>query len=314
MAHFKKVSAFAPATIANLNCGFDVLGLALSSIGDTVEVGFTADTEIVITEIVNGDNLPKEAHKNSCSVVVQKMREALGESRGVEMRIKKGFLSGSGLGSSSASSAAAAMAFNLLCGSPYSTKELVQFAVEGERVACGSAHADNVAPALLGGVTLVRSNDPLEVIELPVPEEMYAVLFFPQITINTYDARGILKENMPVKEAIKQWANLGAFVAALYQKDFDLLSRSMQDLVAEPYRSQLIPRFKEMKKAALEAGAFTFGISGSGPSVFALCKNEDQAKAVQQNLLEVYQDGTLKSLNYMEKIDPGTGAKEVPQF
>lgn len=310
----KKLCAFAPATIANLSCGFDVLGLALNSVGDRVEVAFAEGTAIEITAIVNGDNLPKAADKNCCSVVMQKMRAQLGETRGLTIRIHKGFKSGSGLGSSSASSAAAAFVYNELLGQPFTKEELIPFAMEGERVACGAAHADNVAPAILGGIVLVREHNPIDVVPLPVLDSLYATLLFPNIKIKTADARQLLPTQIELTTATQQWANVGALVAALYSNDYDLLSKAMQDLVAEPYRSKLIPKYDELKKVAQQHGALAFGISGSGPSVFALTKDEATAKAVQKAMLQSYEDTGIETMSFINQVLAEGGARLVPSF
>ncbi len=306
--------AYAPATIANLSVGFDVLGLSLESIGDKVEIALNNSDKVIVKEIINGDNLPKEADRNCCSVVVQKMQEALNECVGVDIRIHKGFESGSGLGSSSASSAAAAYAYNELAGRPFSEQELVAFATEGERVACGSAHADNVAPAIMGGMVLVRAHQPVDIIRLPVPEGLYAVVLFPKIKIKTSDSRGVLSQNILLPAASQQWANMGAFVAALYQNDLKLLSRSMHDSVAEPFREVLIPGFSDLKNEALQHGALGFGISGSGPSVFAIARNRGEAGRIQKGMLSVFKNTPIDTMSFIEPLADNQGARVVTSF
>lgn len=309
-----KIIAFAPATIANFSVGFDVLGMALDSIGDHVELCFNHSSKNKITAIEGGKNLPMEVHKNCCSVVIQKMQEQLGKTEGVDIRIKKGFQSGSGLGSSSASSAAAAFAYNELLGKPFSEQQLVAFAAEGERVACGAAHADNVAPAIMGGLVLVRSHEPIDVVRLPVPKGLYAVLLFPNVKINTADSRDVMKKNISLHNACQQWANLGAFVASLYQNDLALLARSLQDLVAEPVRSLFIPQFKSLKQTALEHRALGLGISGSGPSVFALAKTKEEAKKIEQAMLKLFEGSTINTLSFVEALEGNQGARIVEKF
>ncbi|WP_018675560.1 homoserine kinase [Riemerella columbina] len=262
----KTVCAFAPATIANVNVGFDVLGLALSGIGDTIEITENHLKENRVLEIISETPLPTDADKNCCTVVIRKMQEALNSDLFVDVRIRKGFASGSGLGSSSASSAAAAYAFNEIAGKPFTEEELIHFAAEGERVACGFAHLDNVSPALLGGWVLIYQG---KTVRLPVPENLYAVSFFPNIEIKTSSARSIVSQKTSL--SITAWqAAMGAFVASLYQGDEDLMRASLKDYIVEPTRKILIPFFDEMRDKALENGAITFGISGSVPSVFAL--------------------------------------------
>ena len=298
--------AFAPATIANINVGFDVLGLTLSTIGDKVELSPNNTGENKITEIQNEPNLPFEADKNCCTVVIRKMQEQLDMFTGVNVKIKKGFASGSGLGSSSASSAAAAFAFNELLGKPYKKKELVAFAAEGERIACGSPHLDNVAPAILGGMVLVHEND---LIQLPLPDNLYVVSFFPNIKINTSDSRSILKNMVPINILSKQVANMGAFVASLYQQDIAMFSRSLKDFVIEPTRKLLIPGFDEMKQQALQNNALAFGISGSGPSVFAFAQNKKDALNINSCLQEICLDNGIQTQSYVEPLNNHNGAR-----
>ena len=283
----KSIRVFCPGTIANVSCGFDVLGLSLAGVGEYMTVTQTPTKGITISEIT-GQVLPLETAKNVAGVAGLALLEALGSEAGFDIKIEKKIKAGSGIGSSAASSAGAVWAINHLLGNPYTTIELIPFAMEGERLASGVAHADNVAPALLGGFTLVRSTDPLDVVSLPSPRELYATLIHPQIEIKTADSRRILKSSLSLKDAITQWGNVGGLVAGLYREDYELIGRSLQDVVIEPVRSILIPGFDEIKAAALNAGALGCGISGSGPSVFALSKGADKAHEVAQQLKEVY--------------------------
>ena len=283
----KSIRVFCPGTIANVSCGFDVLGLSLAGVGEYMTVTQTPTKGITISEIT-GQDLPLETAKNVAGVAGLALLEALGSEAGFDIKIEKKIKAGSGIGSSAASSAGAVWAINHLLGNPYTTIELMPFAMEGERLASGVAHADNVAPALLGGFTLVRSTDPLDVVSLPSPRELYATVIHPQIEIKTADSRRILKSSLSLKDAITQWGNVGGLVAGLYREDYELIGRSLQDVVIEPVRSILIPGFDEIKAAALNAGALGCGISGSGPSVFALSKGADKAHEVAQQLKEVY--------------------------
>ncbi|HAB80779.1 MAG: homoserine kinase [Polaribacter sp. BACL8 MAG-120531-bin13] len=283
----KSIRVFCPGTIANVSCGFDVLGLSLAGVGEYMTVTQTPTKGITISEIT-GQDLPLETAKNVAGVAGLALLEALGSEAGFDIKIEKKIKAGSGIGSSAASSAGAVWAINHLLGNPYTTIELIPFAMEGERLASGVAHADNVAPALLGGFTLVRSTDPLDVVSLPSPRELYATVIHPQIEIKTADSRRILKSSLSLKDAITQWGNVGGLVAGLYREDYELIGRSLQDVVIEPVRSILIPGFDEIKAAALNAGALGCGISGSGPSVFALSKGADKAHEVAQQLKEVY--------------------------
>ncbi|WP_338394706.1 homoserine kinase [Fulvitalea axinellae] len=283
------IKVFAPATVANVACGFDVLGFAIDSPGDEVELTKSDTGEVRITKIIgDGGKLPTDADKNTAGVVVKAFLEAIGSKQGIDIVLHKHMPLGSGMGSSAASSAAAVYAANKLMGSPLSDLEILPFAMEGERIACGSAHADNVAPSLLGGFTLIRSYSPLDVVKIDVPDELFATVVHPKIVVNTKDARKILKGQVPLDKAIRQWGNVGALIAGLLQKDYGLISRSLEDVIIEPVRSLLLPGFDEAKQAALEAGALGFGISGSGPSLFSLNRGKKTAETVAHAIKSVY--------------------------
>lgn len=283
----KSIKVFCPATIANISCGFDVLGLALDAVGDEMTIRLTDDGEFRITKIL-GQELPLDPFKNVAGVAGMALLDALGTSTGVEIEIDKRIKAGSGIGSSAASAAGVVWGLNELLGSPFSTLELVKFAMEGEKVASGVAHADNVAPALFGGFTLVRSYDPLDIIRIEAPEVLYATIIHPQIEVKTSDSRKILKTSISLQDGIKQWGNVGGLIAGLYTKDYELIGRSLVDHIVEPIRAMLIPGFDKIKSAALESGALGCGISGSGPSVFALSKGEDTARKVARQMDSVY--------------------------
>jgi len=284
MQHIK---VFCPATIANVSCGFDVLGLSLDSVGDEMSIRKTTKQGIHITKIT-GQDLPMETHKNVAGVAGMALLEALGYTEGFEIEIHKKIKPGSGIGSSAASAAGAVWGINELLERPFSKLELVKFAMQGEKLASNVAHADNVAPAIYGGFTLVRSYDPLDVVPIPFPEALHAVVLHPQIEIKTSDSRKILKTNIPLEKGIRQWGNVGGLIAGLFTEDFDLIGRSLQDHIVEPIRSILIPGFKEVKEAAMVAGALGGGISGSGPSLFALTQGEANAQKVAKQLTETY--------------------------
>jgi len=306
-----KIKVFAPATIANINVGFDVLGLALNNIGDVVLLKKNNTSKNKIIAINNADNLPFEVKKNCCSVVINKMQESLHKFEGVDISLTKGFAAGSGLGSSSASSAAAAFAYNELAGKPFTTNELIAFAAEGERVACGAPHVDNVAPALLGGIILSKGRQAKDYLKLPVLEHLFAVTFFPNINVKTADSRKILKTEVPVEILSRQVSLMGAFVSSLYENDYQLFSESLQDLIIEPTRSLLIPKFAELKRVALKNEALAFGISGSGPSVFAFAKDLTSAKNIKKALEIVYVDTGIATQSYINHISQNGGAKII---
>ena len=282
-----QVSVFAPASVANISCGFDVLGVCLDNVGDTIHVQETSKPGIEITKII-GQDLPLEATKNVAGVAGLALLADNGNDKGFQIQIEKGIKPGSGIGSSSASAAGAVVGINHLLGSPYTREQLITFAMEGERVACGTAHADNVSPVLLGGFTLVRSVNPLDVVTLNSPLELVVTIIHPEIEVKTADARAVLLDKLHLKQAVAQTANLGALVTGLFKEDYDLIRRSLVDHIVEPVRSMLIPRFNELKNRANEAGALGTGISGSGPSVFALSKGMDIAQKVGLAMQKVY--------------------------
>lgn len=299
----EKVRIFCPATIANVSCGFDVLGVALAGVGDHMLISRSTKKGIRITKIT-GQNLPLESHENVAGVAALALLDHLNSNAGFEIEIYKKIKAGSGIGSSAASSAGAVWGINYLLGSPLSPQQLIPFAMEGERLASGVAHADNVAPALLGGFTLVRSSNPLDVVCLPSPSELYATVIHPQIEIKTADSRRILKTNITLTDGIKQWGNLGALVAGLFKEDYPLIGRSLEDVIVEPVRSILIPGFDLIKKAALDAGALGCGISGSGPSVFAFSKGAEKAKEVATAIQAAYTPLDIPFELHLSKINP----------
>ena len=282
-----EIKIFAPGTIANLSCGFDVLGLCLETVGDEMVIRKSTQKGIRITKIVGAD-LPLEAKKNVAGVAALALLAEIDTEIGFEIEIYKNIKAGSGIGSSAASSAGAVFGINELLGRPFSKKELVQFAMQGEKLASGSAHADNVAPALFGGFTLVRSYEPLDIIKIKSPEDLFATVIHPQIELKTSDARSILKPTISLKSAIVQWGNVGGLIAGLYTNDYELIGRSLHDEIIEPVRSILIPEFALIKKLAIANGALGVGISGSGPSIFALSKGKETADKVAQVMCEVY--------------------------
>lgn len=307
----KEVRIFAPASVANVSCGFDVMGFALEAPGDEIVVRPAAGNSVVI-ESITGDEglLPTDALKNTASVAVQKLLDHLGFESGIEIEVHKQMPLGSGLGSSAASSAGAVLAVNQLLGEPLNRKELLPFAAEGERVACGTAHYDNVGPSLLGGFVFIRSSDPLDIFNLPFPESFYAVIVHPQIEIKTEDTRRILRNDISLGQAVKQWGNVGGLVAGLINKDPDLIARSMEDVIIEPIRSVLIPGYDAVKKAALDSGAVGAGIAGSGPSVFALAPDRETAVKVSNTMKKELDNIGLPSDEYISRINT-KGAKVI---
>jgi homoserine kinase len=281
-----KIKIKSPATVANLVCGFDILGMALNDPYDIMTLKLLDKPEVIIYNKDNF-NLPTEAEKNVAGVVLLSMMEKMDGNCGFEVEIEKHIKPGSGIGSSAASAAGAIVAANHLLGNIFSNDELVQFAMNGEKLASGVKHADNIAPCILGGVSLIRSIHPLDIIPITSPD-LHVTVVHPQIEVRTSDARQILRKQVLLKDAIKQWGNIAGLVAGFLKNDFDLIGRSLEDVIIEPIRSILIPGFDEVKTKCKEAGALGGGISGSGPSVFMLSKDEATAKAVEIVMKEVY--------------------------
>ncbi|AFU67143.1 homoserine kinase [Psychroflexus torquis ATCC 700755] len=298
----KEIRIFSPGTVANVSCGFDVLGFCLDTVGDEMVVRISSEKGIRITKI-EGFDLPFETHKNVAGVSAQALIADLKPDCGFEIEIYKFIKPGSGIGSSAASAAGSVFAINELMGKPYTKTELTRFAMKGEALASQSEHADNLAPALFGGFTLVKSLCPLEILKLPIPDELYATIIHPQIEIKTAEARAILPKSVPLHDAITQWSNLGSLVHALHNGDYELLQRSLHDSIVEPYRSKLIPHFEDIKLATLASGALGIGISGSGPSIFALSKGEKTAKEVEDAMRKVYTKTAIQFETYVSKIN-----------
>ncbi|HZB12956.1 MAG TPA: homoserine kinase, partial [Chryseolinea sp.] len=256
----KSVKALAPATVANVSCGFDIFGFAVEAPADEVIVTLTNTPEVVIKKITGDEGrLPLESSRNTSGVAVQAFLKAIGSKQGAEIVLHKKLPLGSGMGSSAASSAAALVAINHLYDNPFTREQLLPFAMEAERVACGSAHADNVAPSLLGGFVLIRSYAPLDVTKIPTPDGLYCTLVHPHIELKTEDSRRVLKSAIPMKAAITQWGNIAGLVVGLMKPDYGLITRSLQDVIAEPIRSVLIPGFDLIKETAVNSGALGSG-------------------------------------------------------
>ena len=296
------IKIFSPATVANVSCGFDSLGFAVDEIGDEMTFVKTPEKGVEIKNIT-GAALTYDVNKNSASAVVQKMLIDADANFGVQLTIHKGYTPGSGLGSSAASSAGAAFGVNQLLGNKFSKLELTKYAMFGEEVACGSQIADNVAAAIYGGFVLIRSYNPLEVIGLPVPKELRLVAIHPQIEVRTEDSRNVLPEKILLKDAVTQWANVGGLISGLYTEDYKIISNSLVDVIVEPHRKKLIPYFDDVKNAALTAGALGAGISGSGPTIFALCKGDENMKEVHNAIKKSYENKNIDFQLFTSKIN-----------
>lgn len=297
-----KVIVHSPGTVANLVCGFDILGLALSEPYDIMEVTLIDEPKVTIQNL-DSFNLPVEPEKNVAGVVLISVMEKLNNQFGFDVRIEKHIKPGSGIGSSAASAAGAAVAANQLLGNIFSKAEMVQFAMNGEKLASGVKHADNIAPCIYGGISLIRSIHPLDIISIPAPE-LFVTVVHPQIEVRTSDARQILKQQVPLKDAIRQWGNIAGLVIGFLKNDFDLIGRSLEDVIIEPVRSILIPGFDELKSSCKEAGALGGGISGSGPSVFMLSKTYETALAVAAVMNNIYYRLGIDKNTYVTNINP----------
>ena len=285
---YTTVKVLAPATVANIVCGFDVLGMALDAPYDEMHITLNTSEAVVIKHVDNY-NLPTEPHANVAGVALLALLKEVGSGIGFEVIINKIIKPGSGLGSSSASAAGAVVGANYLLDNYFSKQQLVQFAMCGEELASGAKHADNVAPCIYGGVSLITSMQPLDIVTIPAPN-LFVTILHPQIEIKTADARQILRKEILLKDAVTQWGNVAGLVAGFFKNDYELISRSLQDVIIEPIRSLLIPAFKEVKEVSLAAGALGGGISGSGPSIFMLSKNKTTALAVENAMKHVYQN------------------------
>ncbi len=297
----KSVTVHSPATIANLVCGFDVLGLALHDPYDSITVRLTDRPEVVIA---NEDEyqLPTDPQKNVAGVVLLSIVEKMNKACGFEMISRKKIKPGSGIGSSAASAAGAAVAANVLLGNIFSKEELVQLAMNGEKLASGVKHADNIAPCIYGGVTLVRCIHPLDIVSIPAPE-LFVTVVHPQIEVKTADARQILKKEIRLKDAIRQWGNVAGLVSGFFKNDYHLIGRSLEDVVIEPLRSILIPGFDQVKEQSRQAGALGGGISGSGPSIFMLSTSEATAQQVAVAMQQVYEKMGIAYHTYVTTIN-----------
>ncbi|PSL05642.1 homoserine kinase [Cecembia rubra] len=309
----KQVTAFAPATVANVSCGFDILGFAIDELGDRVRINLSDNGELKVKEITGDDGrLPVEVDKNTCSVAIQAMLDALGIKQGMDIHLYKGLPLGSGMGSSAASAAAALVAANELLGKPFEKKDLVPFAMEAERIACGAAHADNVAPSILGGFVLIRGYDPLDVVKLPVPDGLYCTLVHPHLELKTADSRSVLRQRISLKESVVQSGNIAGLIAGLFQSDFELISRSLKDVIAEPSRALLIPGFYELREAIRSIGALGSGISGSGPTIFILSKGKDIALKASQESEKVFEKIGLGVDIYVSEVNDRGAYLQTP--
>lgn len=301
----KSIRVFAPATVANVVCGYDVLGFAVNEPGDEVIMRLTDKPGVSLLKITGDEGrLPLDPEKNTVSAIAKQYLEHIGQpDAGIEIELYKKMPIGSGLGSSSASTVAGLYAINALFDNPLSSKDLVPFAMKGEELACGYGHADNVAPALLGGFVLIRSYSPLDIISLPFPADLHAAIVYPEVDVPTKDARQMIRSKVFLKDAVTQWGNVGGLISGLFMSDYGLIGRSMTDILVEPTRSILIPDFDKLRVMAMEAGAIGFGISGSGPSVFALTRDAETAKNITNKLQAHLNKIAINSLAFVSDVN-----------
>ena len=296
-----QVTVHAPATVANLVCGFDVMGLCLHAPYDEMHIKLLNEKKVLISN-TDGYALPTDPALNTAGAPLLQMIKELGTDVGFDIIINKKIKPGSGIGSSAASAAGAVIGANHLLGNIFSKTELTRFAMYGEEIASGVQHADNIAPAIFGGVTLLRSTFPLDIVTIPSPP-FFVTIVHPQIEVRTADARKILKKEVSLKRAIRQWGNVGGLVAGFFKNDLDLIGRSLEDVIIEPVRSMLIPAFDEVKKRSKQVGAIGGGISGSGPSIFMLSANEAIAYEVEVEMKNVYQKIGIEFHTYVTTIN-----------
>ncbi|MCL4146981.1 UNVERIFIED_CONTAM: hypothetical protein GTU68_060383 [Idotea baltica] len=298
------IKIFAPATVANVSCGFDIFGLAVDNPGDEVILSKRTDDKIVIQSITGDEGkLTKDPEKNTVTVPILRYLDKLQNKQGFDVILNKKMPLGSGLGSSSASSVAGVFAANQLLNNPLTANDLLPFSMEGERVACGAAHADNVAPALLGGFVIIRSYEPLDFIKINTPDELFVSIVHPDLEVNTKDARIILRQEAILKKIIAQTGNVAGMVAGLMSSNYGLIGRSMKDYLVEPNRAILIPYFNEVKDAALKAGALGASISGAGPSIFAFSQGRETAEIVGQKMKSVFESADIKTNLFVSGVN-----------
>ncbi len=301
MLGIDQITVFSPSTIANVGCGYDVLGFALEGIGERITVTRRDDGKMVI-EPCDKFDIPTDPEKNVATVAAKSLLMAAGVNAGFTFSFDKDIYPGSGLGTSASSSAGAVFAVNELIGQPFDEHELITYAMEGEKLISGKAHADNVGPNLLGGITLVRDYNPLDVLKLPVPSDLYVAIVHPQVVVKTTDAKRMLKSQVKLEQAVNQWGNVGGLVSGLYEEDFGLIGRSMVDTIVEPIRKLLIPMYDEVKSKALELGAVGCSIAGSGPSIFAFAEGEETAAKIKESMQAIYDEVGIVAFTYLSKI------------
>lgn len=298
------IKVYATGSVANVSCGFDCLGYSIENPGDEIEIHQNATGKIeILMSGINAEKISTNPENNTAGKAIISMLSALNQDVGISIHIKKGIPPGSGIGSSASSAVGAVFGVNKLLGNPFIQEELIIHAMAGEAVASGGFHADNVAPSLYGGMVLIRSYEPLDIIQIPLPDKLWSTVILPEYVVNTRDARDMLPNSVSLKSAVEQAGNLAGFTLGFVNSDYDLISRSMDDLFAEPVRKELIPGFKSVKDSALSNGAIGCGISGSGPSMFAFSLDKETAIKVAEGMQDAFKKSGLNSKIYISKIN-----------
>ena len=306
----RRATAFAPASVGNVAIGFDILGFAVDALGDRVSVTRARDPGVKISAIHGSEaSLPLEPESNTAGRALLALARALRLDFGLEMQIEKGIPLGSGLGGSAASAVGAVVAANALLRTPCSKLELLKFAMEGEAVASGSVHVDNIAPSLYGGLVLTVGIDHPRVKQIPVPPTVRAVIVHPHMFLSTRDARAILRRSVDLSDFVWQTANLAGFISGCYTNDLDMIRASFEDVVIEPQRQALIPGFSAVRQAAMSAGALGCSISGAGPAMFAWAL-EGRAEAVRSAMRLEFARHEVRIDDWTVRID-SPGARVV---
>ena len=300
----REIKIYSPATVSNIGCGFDTMGFALDEPCEEIVLRTSQKQGIRVVNIT-GDHgeIPYDNNQNTATKALMAFVEKHPIDFGVEIEIHKKMGLGSGLGSSAASAVSSVYGLNYLLGNPFDNNQLLLFALEGEKIASKATHADNVAPCLFGGFVLISSYDPINIIKLPIPKDLYCAIIHPQIEIKTSEARALLGDSIELKDAVAQWGNVGGLVAGLYKSDYELIGKSIKDKVAEPHRSKLIPGYEVIKKSAYNAGAIGCNISGSGPAMFALAVTKETAQKVAEAMKNACDNINVENKTYVSSIN-----------
>jgi len=306
----RKIRVFAPASVSNLGCGFDIFGMALERPGDEVVVRAAEGSGIVSVSVTgDGGRVPTDPARNAAALAVDGVLDRLGSAAGVAIEVRKGIPLASGLGGSAASAVAGAVATDALLGGDLDRTALLECAMIGERKGSGADHADNAAPSLIGGFVLVLPGRPPQMVQLPTPDDLMVAVAHPSMEVETRRARMILGDTIPLAAGVRQWGNAAGMVAALFRGDWELIARCMRDAVAEPVRAQLVPGFDAVKASALQAGAVAAGLSGSGPSVLALCRGRAAAERAAAAMAEAFREAAGVSSDLVVSRANAEGAR-----